>query len=147
MKEYPLLFESGGPIFGDDYPVSVAVRGRVLVTRNEDDGEFVLGGVNPGSLLGCGRTLNEAYQHVVESLRYVLIDVATGAATVEEFRREADDSFETDAPRCRARWESARERVRQGELRNDLDLRVDESAPERAIFVEPIGEAPCLWVS
>ncbi len=62
MKEYPLFFESSGPIFGDGYVVSVLVRGRVLATRAEDDGEFVLSGVNPGSLLGFGATLNEAYQ-------------------------------------------------------------------------------------
>lgn len=138
MKEYPLFFESGGPIFGDGYVVSVVVRGRVLATWDEDDGEFVLSGVNPGSLLGFGRTLNEAYQYMVESLRCVLIDIATDAATVEEFRREAHDFFETDAPQCRARWESARERVRQGELRNDLDLRVETSDPEFGMFVEQV---------
>lgn len=138
MKEYPLFFESGGPIFGNGYVVSVVVRGRVLATWDDDDGEFVLRGVNPGSLLGFGRTLNEAYQYMVESLRCVLIDIATDAATVDEFRLEADDFFETDAPRCKARWQSARERVRQGELRNDLGLRVETSDPEFGMFVEQV---------
>lgn len=138
MTEYPLLFESGGPIFGDGYVVSVIVRGRVLATWDKDDGEFVLSGVNPGSLLGFGRTLNEAYQYMVESLRCVLIDIATDAATAEEFRREADNFFETDAPKGRARWEAARERVRQGELGNDLGLRVETSDPEFGIFVEQV---------
>lgn len=143
MKEYPLFFESGGPIFGDGYVVSVVVRGRVLATWNEDDGEFVLSGVNPGSLLGFGRTLNEAYQYMVESLRCVLIDIATDAATVEEFRREADDFFETDSPRCRAEWQAAREGARRGEPSADVDLRVETSDPELGIFVEPI-ETPSI---
>ena len=143
MKEYPLFFESGGPIFGDGYVVSVVVRGRVLATWNEDDGEFVLSGVNPGSLLGFGRTLNEAYQYMVESLRCVLIDIATDAATVQEFRREADDFFETDSPRCRAEWQAARERALRGEPSADFDLRVENSDPELGIFVEPI-ETPSV---
>lgn len=138
MKEYPLFFESGGPIFGDGYVVSVVVRGRVLATWNEDDGEFVLSGVNPGSLLGFGRTLNEAYQYMVESLRCVLIDIATDAATVEEFRQEAADYFETDAPQCKAEWQAARERAQRSEPSGDLDLRIETSDPDLGIFVEQI---------
>ncbi len=143
MTEYPLFFESGGPIFGNGYVVSVLVRGRVLATWDETDGEFVLTGVNPGSLLGFGRTLNEAYQCMVESLRCVLIDIATDAATVEEFRREAEDYYETDAPRCRAEWQAARKRARRGGPSGDLDLRVGTSDPELGIFVDRI-ETPSV---
>ncbi len=75
---------------------------------------------------------------MVESLRCVLIDIATDAATVEEFRREADNFFETDAPQCRAKWETARERVRQGEMRNDLELRAETSNPDFGVFVEQV---------
>lgn len=139
MKEYPLFFESGGPIFGNGYIVSVLVRGRVLATWDEDDREFVLRGVNPGSLLGFGATLNEAYQYMVESLRCVLIDIATDAATVEEFRREADDFFETGALQCRAEWQTARERAQSVETSGDVDHRVETSDPELGIFVEQIG--------
>ena len=143
MKEYPLFFESGGPIFGDGYVVSVQVRGRVLATWDEEEREFVLSGVNPGSLLGFGNTLNEAYQYMVESLRCVLIDIATGANTVGEFRREAEDYFETDDPVEGAKWQAARERARRGALQNDLDLRVEKANPELGIFVERV-ETPSV---
>ncbi len=142
MREYPLFFESSGPISGPGYDVSVRVRGSVLATWDEDAREFVLSGVNPGSLLGFGNTLNEACQDTGEALRCILKDIAAGAVSVEDFRREAEDFFHTGAPRCKARWEAARERARQDPRSKPLDHRVGESTPKQGIFVEPIGETP-----
>ncbi len=136
MTEYALFFESGGPVFGNGYIVSVRVHGRLLFIRDEKNGEFQLRGVNPGSLLGFGSTLNEAYQGLVESLRCILIDIASEATSVDDFRREAADFFDTTAPHTKARWETARSRARDGELPNDLNLRVERSNPKLGIEVQ-----------
>lgn len=96
MAEYALFFESGGPVLGEGYIVSIRVHGRALAIRDEESGEFQLSGVNPGSLLGFGRTLNGAYQEFVESLRCVLVDSASVAPSPEDFRREARDFFHTE---------------------------------------------------
>ena len=143
MAEYALFFESGGPVLGEGYIVSIRVRGRALAIRGEESGEFQLSGVNPGSLLGFGRTLNEAYQEFVESLRCVLVDIASDAPSPEDFRREARDFFHTEDPEAEARWEAARERVRKGETPNDLELRLERSTPELGIEVQHV-EAPAL---
>ena len=125
MTEYALFFESGGPVFGEGYIASVRVYGRALATYDEEDGEFELSGVNPGSLLGFGRTLKEAYQDFVESLRCTLLDCASDAANFEDFRREVEDFFATNDPEADAKWEVARDRARRGELPNDLALRLE----------------------
>jgi hypothetical protein len=143
MTEYALFFESGGPVFGEGYIASVRVHGRLLATRDMDDGEFQLNGVNPGSLLGFGGTLNEAYQHLVESLRCILIDIASAAPDFDAFCREARDFFDTDDPRARARWDHARDSARRGDVRNDLDLRVERSIPDLGIFITQV-ETPSV---
>ncbi len=143
MTEYALFFESGGPVLGEGYIVSVRVRGRALAIRDDEDGEFQLSGVNPGSLLGFGRTLNEAYQEFVESLRCVLIDIASDAPSFEDFRREAQDFFHTEDPRSETRWDAARERVRRGETPNELNLRLESSTPDLGIDVQHV-EVPSL---
>ena len=146
MTEYALFFESGGPVFGEGYIVSVRVHGRLLAIHDEEDGEYQLSGVNPGSLLGFGGTLNEAYQDLVESLRCILIDIASDATNVDDFRREAKDFFVTTAPRTEAQWEAARARARDGELPNDLDLRVERSNPRLGIEVQRV-ETPSVNVN
>ncbi len=143
MTEYALFFESGGPVLGEGYIVSIRVRGRALAIRNEENGEFQLSGVNPGSLLGFGRTLNEAYQEFVEALRCVLVDIASDAPNFEDFRREARDFFHTEDPLAEARWDTARERVRSGETPNDLELRLERSTPDLGIEVQHV-EVPSL---
>ena len=65
---------------------------RCGTNRHPESGEFQLSGPNQGSLLGFGRTLNEPYQEFVESLRCVLVDIASDAPSPEDFRREARDS-------------------------------------------------------
>ncbi len=138
MTEYALFFESGGPVFGEGYIASVRVHGRALATWDEEDGEFELSGVNPGSLLGFGRTLNEAYQEFVESLRCILIDCASDGASFDEFRSHAEDFFDTTGARIEAHWEAARVRAREGELPNDLGLRVETSNPVLGIEIQQV---------
>ena len=96
------------PSSAKGYIVSTGVRGRALAIRDEESGESQLSGVNPGSLLGFGRTLNEAYQEFVESLRCVLVDIASDAPSPEDFRRETRDFFHTEDPGAETRWEAAR---------------------------------------
>ena len=143
MTEYALFFESGGPVFGEGYIASVRIRGRALATYDEEDGEFELSGVNPGSVLGFGRTLNEAYQEFVESLRCILIDCATDAANFEDFRWEVQDFFDTNDPRAETKWDAARDRARRGELPNDLALRLERSDPGLGADVRQV-RAPSL---
>ena len=143
MTQYALFFESGGPVFGEGYIASVRVHGRALATHDEEDGEFELSGVNPGSLLGFGRTLNEAYQDFVESLRCTLIDCASDAANFEDFRQEVQDFFVTNDPQAETNWEAARDRARRGELPNDLALRLERSDPDLGVDVRQV-EAPSL---
>ena len=143
MTQYALFFESGSPVFGEGYVASVRVHGRALATYDEEDGEFELSGVNPGSLLGFGRTLNEAYQDFVESLRCTLIDCASDAADFEAFRREAQDFFDTNDPRAETKWEAARDRARRGELPNDLALRLKRWDPDLGVDIRQV-RAPSL---
>jgi len=138
MTEYALFFESGGPVFGEGYIASVRVHGRALATYDEEDGEFELSGVNPGSLLGLGRTLKEAYQDFVESLRCTLIDCASDAADFEDFRREVQDFFDTTDPRAETKWEAARDRARRRELPNDLALQLERSDPDLGVDIRQV---------
>lgn len=140
MTDYALFFENGGPILGKGYIAFVRVRGRILAIQDHDGG-LELSGVNPGSLLGLGTTLNESYQELVESLRRVFVDIASDASSFEAFRREARDFFDTADPLAEARWQAARACARRGELPGDLGLKVERSDPGLGIEVARV-EAP-----
>lgn len=137
MTDYALFFESGGPILGDGYIASVRVYGRLLAVQ-DDGGQFELSGVNPGSLLSLGTTLNEAYQELVESLRRVLIDIASDVSGFEAFSHQARDFFNTTDPQAETRWLAARTRARRGELPGNLGLRIERNDPELGIDVERV---------
>jgi predicted RNase H-like HicB family nuclease len=110
MTHYPLLFRCERLVVGKGYVARVDVRGR-LVAHCQDDG-FWISGVEPGDVSAGGKTLNEAFTGIQDSLGGILEDIALEPASFEEFQSEVEVFFSSRDLEEERLWREAVERVR-----------------------------------
>ncbi|HKV08874.1 MAG TPA: hypothetical protein VJ725_12090 [Thermoanaerobaculia bacterium] len=117
MTSYPLLFGGRELVEGDGFIARVSVSGRALLT--EGSGEVWVEGINPGGFAAKGTSPTEALSEFYSAFREVLLDIASGARSFQDFSDEAQRFFqETSVPALRE-WEDAVQRVKAGQLDAD----------------------------
>jgi len=119
MTRYPILFNRRELIEGNGFVAGVAVRGRALLTDEEEEGEYWVEGVNPGGFAARGGSPSEALAAFVAELRTVLFDIATDGRSFEEFRADVEKFFHETNKIALAEWEEAVQEVRNGRVKVD----------------------------
>jgi hypothetical protein len=140
MTQYPLLFTFLDKVEGKEFLAEVAVHGRLLA--EEADGAWWMYGINPGALAATGKTCAEAYTEFRASLMKVLFDIAADEPDFYDFRARAKGFFEEDDKESVAEWESARERVRRGEITLEGLKREPAPLPPRIDIKEKVTFNP-----
>jgi hypothetical protein len=110
MTHYPIIFTLRDPVVGRGFLAGVEVNGRALM-RKEDEG-FWIDGVNPGAVSAGGASRDEALLKFRESYRAILYDIASWAASFENFRAEVERFFWEETPGEAEGWQRAVERLR-----------------------------------
>ena len=118
MKRYPLIFGLRDLIEGEGFVAGVVVEGRALV-HEEDDGSLWIEGVNPGGFSAVGESPAAALEDFRRSYRAVLFDIASDAASFEEFQQGVQEFFDGAAEIPAREWLEAVEDVRAGRVDAD----------------------------
>lgn len=132
MTRYPLLFGFRDLIAGNGFVAGVALNGRALLAE-EDDKDFWMYGVNPGGLAAGGSTAPEALSEFRKDYRLVLFDIATEAASFEDFERAVSEFFNAINKPTALEWEEAVVEVRSGRV--DADW-LPKRRAETRLYVE-----------
>jgi len=108
MKAYPLLFNRGDVVVGNGFFAAVQVRGRVLLT--EEDETFAVYGVNPGGVASEADDRSSALAGFSRAYLEVIRDIAFDADSFEQFHDEVKAFFDES---CNVEdWDRAVEDVR-----------------------------------
>src|SRR5688572_12198622 len=91
MLSCPLLFTFRDNVSGNGFFARVATHGRALAVR-ESDGVWRYG-VNPGGLAAGGKDESDAYLEFRREYTAILYDIATDAASFDDFRAEVQRFF------------------------------------------------------
>ena len=110
---YPLLFTYQDAVSGEGFLAGITLSGRALM--EEEDGEWWLYGVRPGTIVESGKSPQEAYLRFKNRYKEVLFDVANEAGTFEAFKQEIERFFYQPDPAEEQRWEAALKAIRGGQ--------------------------------
>ena len=114
MTNYPLLFGRRELVEGNGFVARVSVSGRALLV--DEDGEVWVEGINPGGFSAKGNSPGEALAAFCSAFLAVLFDIASEAATFQDFRREVHKFFDETDTAALHEWEEAVRRVKTGQL-------------------------------
>jgi len=134
MNQYPLIFSFRQLVAGHGFLAGVGIRGRAILAE-EGDG-FWMYGVQPGGIAGGGLDRGMAFCRFRESYNSVLFDIASEAATFDEFRSQVREFFNQINRPNLAIWTDCLDEVR----RTNLSLKglervdADELTPELTVF-------------
>jgi len=134
MTWYPILFGFRDLIAGNGFLAGVAVNGRALLVRDDEDG-YSMYGVNPGGMCAGGADVGEAQRAFREEHRKILFDIAADAENFEEFKAEAERFFDETNERMLLDWNKAVQQVRAGQVEADWLQRVDSDKARLLIEV------------
>jgi hypothetical protein len=111
----PLLFSYRDAIFGNGFLVEVAAtNGRVLCGREEDG--FWMYGVNPGGMSAVGANPDDAHVSFRRTFSKILVDIASEANDLDEFRHLAQEFFDQTNHGYEAEWLAAVDLVRADKI-------------------------------
>jgi hypothetical protein len=111
----PLLYSvTESVIIKNGYMALVRVSGQALI--EEDDGETVILGIDPGGIWGEGGSFLEAWTQFSETLKLVLVDLATDSADPEMFCGEIKRLLAPANPTLQAEWQDAVVTVKKGNV-------------------------------
>ena len=88
---------------------------RALCVREED--EFWMYGINPGGLAAYGEDPEAAHNAFRKSFSSILIDLASGAASFEEFEKAVDHFFSDTNPGYEEEWNASLQAVQRGDVK------------------------------
>lgn len=115
VTTYPLVFSFRDAIVGNGYVALVVANGRVILSEEAGDSIWMFG-VQPGGVAGGGRERSEAFREFKKGYLSVLFDIASDAASCEEFEERAKEFFGELNDENLAIWTKAVEDVRAGRL-------------------------------
>jgi len=114
MNQYPLVFRFRDWIPGSRFVAGVQLVGRVLMSKEEDDGQWWIYGVTPGGLSESGDDPSDAYAKFRAFFKGILTDFAEEAATFEEFEAKVQRFVgQTDNADAKV-WDDTRAAVKAG---------------------------------
>lgn len=123
---YPVFFTYEEVVKGNRFLASVQARGRALMVN--EDGEWTMYGVQPGSFAESGETFEEARLLFRQTFREILYDLAEDYPGFQSFKAETERILGEVNDPMRERWDSAVERIRA----------------DRASMEEPIKSLPVV---
>lgn len=109
---HPLLFTYRDTVSGEGFLAGITLSGRALM--EEDDGQWWMYGVRPGTIVESGNTPQEAYLRFKNRYKEILFDVANESGTFEAFKQEIERFFSQPDPEEEQRWEEALKAIRGG---------------------------------
>jgi hypothetical protein len=129
---FPLVFRFPDVIVGAGFVARVMAEGRVLLT--EEDGEFWMYGVIPAGVVGGGKERAAAFREFKISYLSFLFDIASEAASYEQFAAAMRGFFQQVNRRTEALWCTALTEVRAGNvIASDLPTVVAEDQPPQLV--------------
>ncbi len=117
MERYPLVFGLRDLIQGEGFLAGVAVSGRALLHQDEED--IWIEGINPGGFSETGTSYAEALERFRHAYTAILFDIASEAASFDEFKSGVEEFFHGCAAKPEAEWHQAVEDVRSGRTSAD----------------------------
>ncbi len=130
---YPLLFSYRDTLFGNGFLVEVqAVNGRALCVREED--EYWMYGINPGGMAAHGEDPEAAHNAFRKIFSSILIDLASSAASFDEFKSAVGRFFEDTNEGYAQEWNASLEAVQRGDVKLE-GIRVMPANSPRSITV------------
>lgn len=108
------MFTFGDALAGNGFLAGVTLSGRALMVR-ENDREWWLYGVCPGSIAETGATPQETYLRFRTRYREILFDIAAEAPDFKSFKYELERFFVVDQSE-EGRWMEAFQAIRSGKL-------------------------------
>lgn len=102
----PLLYSvTEAVIIENGYLALVRVSGQALIEK--DDGQTEILAINPGGFWGLGDSFQAAWSQFRETLKLVLVDLASEAADPEAFLGEIDRLLVPANQSLQAEWQDA----------------------------------------
>jgi len=139
---YPVFFTYEEVVKGNRFLACVQARGRALMVN--EDGEWTMYGVQPGSFAESGETFEEARLLFRQTFREILYDLAEDSPDFQSFKVETERILGEVNDPMRERWDSAVERIRAD--RAQKLLRDGAHRDARRLRHAPAAEARALRV-
>jgi hypothetical protein len=133
MKRFPLLFSFKNVLVGNGFVAGVAMDGRALLVE-EEDGVWMMYGVNPGGMAAEGATKDEAMEQFRVSYDSILNEIAAGSSKFKELEAEVQRLFhqvdDEDA------WIAAVDEVRRTGEKNNWEKSIRADSPRSVQIVK-----------
>ena len=109
---FPLMFGFNDLVEGRGFIAQIRTEGRATMVF--EDGEWWMGGVNPGGLAASGVTEKEALAEFRNTYRLVLQDSAALAQSFDSFSEDVKRIFASTTDELVAEWTAAALAIREG---------------------------------
>lgn len=107
---YPLFLSFDLVTIGNGFVAQINARAQVLASAEHDGWWFY--GVHPGGMAESGDTIEEAQQRAVETMRLVMIDIASECKSFPEFKACVEQFFAETSDATFADWKAAVDAIR-----------------------------------
>ena len=134
MKQFPLIFSFKNVVVGNGFVAGVIMEGRALLV-NEEDGLWMMYGVNPGGMDAEGATKEEAMEYFRVSYDTVLNEIAADFSRFKTFQAEVQRFFAQVSDEDD--WIAAVDEVRRTGEAENWETVVDANSP-RGVHVEKL---------
>lgn len=101
----PFFYKFRDSIFGHGFVATVDTTGRAMC--EQENGEFVVAGVEPGGLAASGATCDAALHAFRQTFRAVLMEIAAEAPSFDAFHAEVRRFVHETSPATLADWNAA----------------------------------------
>lgn len=112
---HPLMFTFRDIISGNQFLVGITLSGRALMVE-ENECEWWIYGVRPGSLAETGKTVDETLARFKAKYLEILFDIAGECPDFESFKTEVERFFYEPDLEEEKRWDDAVKAIRTGSL-------------------------------
>lgn len=113
--QYPVVLDVSKTLkISNDVMIHVRLEGAGL--GFEEDGKWIVEGVEPGGVIGVGNTLQEAHRDLLRGVSECLEDAADEASDFDEFHALMVRFARSANPELRSLFDEARAEVRRGAL-------------------------------
>ncbi len=115
MTRYPLFFTYSFTIPGNNFLATIRIsNGQALMVQDED--EWWMYGVCPGSISDGGATPQEAYLKFCDTFKQILEDIAFDKHDFQSFESEVKSFVLAADASEQKEWLNARESIRSGQI-------------------------------
>jgi predicted RNase H-like HicB family nuclease len=141
---YPVFFNYEEVVKGNRFLACVRARGRALMVHEHEDNEWVMYGVQPGSITECGETFEEARLLFRQAFREILYDLSEESPDFESFKERAERILNEINEPMLERWNRAADQLRadRSSVEEPLDNLPIVPARETTVEFEVLNLVP-----